>query len=104
VRIYLSRAHRDAPDKGCAIAALATDAARADEGVRQVMSEGVEGAIADLREGLGDEDDGRAVVALSTLVGALILARTLTDPARADAVLRMARDRLIEDAAPRAQG
>ena len=101
VRSYLSRAHRDAPATGCAIAALAMDAARAEDGVRQVMSEGVEGAIADLREALDDKDDDRAMVALSTMVGALILARTLTDPARAGAILRTARDRLNMDAGDR---
>jgi TetR/AcrR family transcriptional repressor of nem operon len=99
VRGYLSRAHRDAPETGCAIAALATDAARSGGDARETMSESVDGFIAEMRMALGDLDDRRAMVSISTLVGALILARTLSDPERSDALLQTARDRLLEDAA-----
>src|SRR5436190_4685108 len=37
VRSYLSRAHRDGRDNGCAVAALVSDVARADDESRAVM-------------------------------------------------------------------
>ena len=42
VRSYLSRAHRDARESGCAIAALVSDVARADTSSREVMTDHIE--------------------------------------------------------------
>ncbi len=94
VRSYLSRAHRDNPESGCAIAALAGDVARADERSRATMAEHIESFIARVAEKLGDKDDTAATVAVSALVGALTLSRAVTDPKRSDAILRTVRDYL----------
>ncbi len=87
VRGYLSRAHRDSRKEGCAIAALASDVARADEPSREVMSEHIEGFIGRVGAALESHDDD-AMFAVSALVGGLLLSRVLTDPKRSDALLR----------------
>jgi TetR/AcrR family transcriptional repressor of nem operon len=93
VRSYLSRSHRDARDSGCAVAALVSDVARADDASRAVMTGYVESFIASVAETLaGDEE--QAMVAVSAMVGALALSRVVTDPARSDAILKSVRDHL----------
>lgn len=93
VRSYLSRAHRDARASGCAVAALAADAARADAPVRAVMSEHVERFIARTAAlaGSGEEE---AMFAVSALVGGLLLSRVLADGGRSDAMLKAVREGL----------
>jgi TetR/AcrR family transcriptional repressor of nem operon len=93
VRSYLSRAHRDARDSGCAVAALVSDAARAADGPRSIMTQHVEDFIATVAHAL-DEDDERAVVAVSAMVGALALSRAVADPARSNTILKLMRDHL----------
>ena len=93
VRNYLSREHRDARGSGCAVAALVSDVARAEAGPRAVMSEHVESFLASVAKALGD-DDARASVAVSAMVGALTLSRVVADPARSNAILKGVRDHL----------
>jgi TetR/AcrR family transcriptional regulator, transcriptional repressor for nem operon len=95
VKSYLSRAHRDARDRGCAISALVSDVGRADEQSRVVMAEHIEGYIAGVRRGLGGEDEAEAILAVCAMVGALAIARVLPDAKRSDAVLKAVRDKLI---------
>ncbi|WP_351235383.1 hypothetical protein [Streptomyces sp. NPDC002133] len=85
---YLSELHRDNPAHGCAAAALVTDSARAEPGtpVRTAFTAGlrdlVEG-VQQLNESLNDNDTdrGTALAELSTLVGAVLLARASDDAA-----------------------
>lgn len=93
VRGYLSRRHRDARDTGCAVAALASDVARADRVSRDVMAEHVETFIGTVAESLGGDDE-RAILAVSAMVGALTLSRVVADPARSDAILKAVREHL----------
>lgn len=95
VRSYLSRTHRDSPKSGCAIGALISDVGRADEQCRAVMEPHIESFIAKVAETLGDDDDSRAIVAVSAMVGALAISRVITDPKRSDAVLRTVRDAIV---------
>jgi TetR/AcrR family transcriptional regulator, transcriptional repressor for nem operon len=100
VRGYLSRAHRDARDSGCAVAALVSDAARAEDGARAIMTRHVESFIAAVAGAL-DGDEERAIVAVSAMVGALALSRAMADSPRSDAILRLVRDHLSgSNAAP----
>jgi TetR/AcrR family transcriptional repressor of nem operon len=99
VRSYLSRTHRDARDSGCAVAALVSDVARADEGPRTIMTRYVESFIASVAETL-DGDEARAIVAVSAMVGALTLSRVVADPARSNAILKLVRDHLNALEAP----
>ena len=93
VRGYLSRAHREARDSGCAVSALVSDVARADVAAREIMTEHVEGFIGNVAKTL-DGDDERAILAVSAMVGALTLSRIVTDPERSNAILKAARAQL----------
>ncbi|WP_053732573.1 TetR/AcrR family transcriptional regulator [Nocardia sp. NRRL S-836] len=87
VRQYLSPEHRDAAGEGCANAALATEVAHSpqDAPIREAYSRGVEDMLRFLT-GL-DGDRGRAVLELSTLVGAISLARATNGTPLSDEVL-----------------
>jgi TetR/AcrR family transcriptional repressor of nem operon len=95
VRSYLSRSHRDTRDRGCAMAALSCDVARADEASRRAMEAHVEAFIASTAMAL-DGDEPKAMLAVSAMIGALALSRVLTDPARSDALLRAVRTELAD--------
>jgi TetR/AcrR family transcriptional regulator, transcriptional repressor for nem operon len=95
VRGYLSRAHRDAPETGCAIAALISDVGRADARCRQVMEPHIESFIAKAARVLASESEDEAILAVSAMIGALAISRVFTDPKRSDAILRVVRDAVI---------
>ena len=95
VKGYVSRAHRDARTSGCAIAALASDVSRADEASRAVMSAQVDEFVAQLAQSMHRQDEGDAMLAVSAMVGAVLLARVQTDPKKSDALLKAVRDRLL---------
>jgi TetR/AcrR family transcriptional repressor of nem operon len=81
---YLSEKHRDHPGAGCAVGALVNDASRAGEGLRSSYTEEVRKMIASLEESLADTRQSEqarteAVMAMCTLVGALGLARAVSD-------------------------
>jgi TetR/AcrR family transcriptional repressor of nem operon len=90
---YLSAAHRDGAADGCAVAGLGPDAARGDERIRARFEAGVRSYLALLEEMLGNRDD--AVVALSSMVGALLLARAVEDPELSDELLDGVRERVV---------
>jgi TetR/AcrR family transcriptional repressor of nem operon len=83
LRLYLSMAHRDAPGKGCPIAALASDLPRLDASTRTAFAAGVRrlaDAIASPLARLGHDDArGLASSVLAELVGAITLARCESD-------------------------
>ncbi len=95
VKGYVSRAHRDARTDGCAIAALASDVARADAASREVMSMHIDDFVAQIAQSLRSQDEGDAMLAMSAMVGAVLLARVQTDPKKSDALLKSVRDRLL---------
>jgi TetR/AcrR family transcriptional regulator, transcriptional repressor for nem operon len=95
VRSYVSRAHRDARTSGCAIAALASDVARADVSSRAVMSAHVDDFLDQIEQSMHRPDEGDAMLAVSAMVGAVLLARVQTDPKKSDALLKAVRDRLL---------
>jgi TetR/AcrR family transcriptional regulator, transcriptional repressor for nem operon len=91
---YVSTQHRDNPATGCPVVALGGDVPRADERVRAAYGRQVERYLADLERLLGDGEDGRrrATVALSTLVGSIMLARAIDDEELSDEILRDVRE------------
>jgi TetR/AcrR family transcriptional regulator, transcriptional repressor for nem operon len=93
---YLSLAHVRNPGKGCPLAALANDVAREPAGspVRAHFAKGVEG-LASLLAGLmpklpKERRRQRSLAALSTLVGAVVLARAVDDDGLAKELLEAA--------------
>jgi TetR/AcrR family transcriptional repressor of nem operon len=83
IDFYLSTEHRDAVGQGCPVAALGSDVGRADDAVKAAFEAGVKariGVIEDLiaeSEGACSRETSMAV--LSTMVGALLLSRTMDD-------------------------
>ena len=83
---YLSTAHRDHPGEGCPAAALAVDAARAGPEMSEVFAQGVERNIqrfarTTMPPGAHGQrpptpaERARTITMLSSMVGALVLAR-----------------------------
>lgn len=100
---YLSTRHRDHPGEGCPAAALATDAARAGPEMSEVFAQGVERNIQrfmHVLEGEPVEKRARTMVVLSSMVGALALARATAagNPALSEEILRTLRERLVPGA------
>ena len=85
---YLSAQHRDEPAAGCAVAALGDDVRRGDERLRSAYRRQVERYLENVERFLGGGDDARqrAILALSALVGAVVLARAVDDEALADEI------------------
>ncbi len=100
VASYLSAPHRDRPGSGCALAALGSEAARQPPPVRRAFTEGVEARLARMQEAMQgafpEGDRAAALAALSHLVGALVLARAVDDPALSDEILAAGRGALTE--------
>ena len=91
---YLSTAHRDAPGKGCSMAALAGDIRQLSE-VRRTFTAHVKAIIEKMIKNFSWRSKGSArgdsIRMLSTMVGALILARAVDDEAFSKEILREAR-------------
>ena len=80
---YLSVAHRDGLATSCAVTTLAADVARSDPRARAAYTSQVgvyiEMLMRLLPPGLGDRRRATAITALSTLVGAVSMARAVDD-------------------------
>ena len=91
VGFYLSPVHRDARGRGCPIAALSGDMARLEPAARERFAKGSTALAQRLGEALARHGIANAPAAgrsmLAELVGALLLSRTVTDPAESDAIL-----------------
>lgn len=78
VDLYLSAEHVGALGKGCAIAALASEAAHESSPISEAMAQGAEQIISALTPAMtGDAVEARrkAIAAFATLLGSLLLAR-----------------------------
>jgi TetR/AcrR family transcriptional regulator, transcriptional repressor for nem operon len=89
---YLNEAHRDNPSTGCAFSALAPEIARSDARTRWLTSEQVRNDI-QLIAGLVSAKDkrvarSRAILIFSALVGAMSLARAVSDEALSREILK----------------
>lgn len=98
VDFYLSRAHRDARERGCPIAALSGDLARAAPAARERFGAGVAGLADRLAAALGGigaaDPAGEASALLAQMVGAVLLARAVSGEVAgeaSDAILRHTR-------------
>ena len=80
---YLDEAHRDNPGTGCAFSALAPEIARSDKQTRALTSEQVRNDIQLIAGLLPGKDKSRArsraILTFSALVGAMSLARAVSD-------------------------
>ena len=92
---YLSKAHRDAPDAGCAMPALCTDLPRLSDRAKATFGNGYAGLIVWMSrqlEELGRDDaEPTASSVVSEMVGAVALARCIPERERSDALLERSR-------------
>lgn len=88
---YLSPAHRDGPQPGCPLPALAGDMARGDLAARGKFERGLARTAGRIKAALARLDIGEPEAAaratLAQLVGAVALARALGKGAESDAIL-----------------
>ncbi len=96
---YLSTSHRDQPGEGCPAAALAADAARAGPAMSEVFAQGVERNIQRFMrviEGESAERRAQTISTLSSMVGALVLARATAagNPELSEEILQTLREQL----------
>jgi TetR/AcrR family transcriptional repressor of nem operon len=100
VSSYLSARHRDNPADGCPLAALGPELARCDEKTRAVATAGFERLVGILAEQFGalppEKARRRALVSASTMIGALAMARMVTDPELSAEILREAEASITE--------
>jgi TetR/AcrR family transcriptional repressor of nem operon len=99
VDFYLDEVHRDSRAGGCAVAALAGDAARKSPDVQAQFRKQVERNVETLSEALGKDSSPHesretALLILSALYGALTMARAVGDSPLSREVLRTLRKRL----------
>src|SRR5580692_8919371 len=99
---YLSDVHRKNPGAGCAFSALAPEIARSDERTRALTAEQVRNDL-ELIVGLLPGEDKRAarrraILTFSSLVGAMSLARVVSDEALSREILKTVADLLKNSA------
>jgi TetR/AcrR family transcriptional repressor of nem operon len=92
---YLGEAHRDNPGTGCAFSALAGDLARSGKRTRTMATKQIRNDIefvAGLLRGRNgkDQDEARskAILVFSALVGAIVLARAVSDETLSREILK----------------
>jgi TetR/AcrR family transcriptional repressor of nem operon len=94
----VSRAHRDNPGAGCALAALGPDAIRHGQVVHQAFSDSTVAMIdamtraraSETGEALRDE----AIITIATMLGAVVLSRVVEDTLLSDRILAVVRKHL----------
>ena len=96
---YLSAAHRDGPGSGCPFAALCCEIPRQSQGVRERFTVGLKGMVGWLSDRMGSgikqrQRDEDALATIASLVGAVVLARAVSDPKLSDDILRSTKKRL----------
>jgi TetR/AcrR family transcriptional repressor of nem operon len=89
---YLATRHRDNPADGCPLAAIGSELGRSDEKTRAVATEGFLKFVHLMAEQFGKSPTARrrALVAVSTMIGALTMSRIVTDPALSAEILKEA--------------
>jgi TetR/AcrR family transcriptional regulator, transcriptional repressor for nem operon len=106
IQDYLSEAHRDHPGTGCAVAALAGDIARSDKRTRAVVTQQIQDQIELLAKLIHERsgEDGaarsRAIMTYCTLIGAISLARAVSDEQLSREILKTVAQ-LLSNPAPR---
>ncbi|HQT46947.1 MAG: hypothetical protein B7X08_03095 [Acidocella sp. 20-63-7] len=92
VRLYLRPAHRDTPERGCAVATLIAEVARHEQETRAVLSARLASLLNQIASTLpaemtADEKERRAIGIFGVMLGTLQMARVVTDMALSDRIL-----------------
>ena len=103
IAFYLSAGHREEKLDGCPVVALGSDAARQGPGVKAAFEEGIKAYLEVLGPLLpktdGEDSNRKAMIVLSTMVGAMTLSRAVNDPDLAQAFQNAAVEHVREAAA-----
>jgi len=99
---YLSARHRDRSGTGCLMAALGPEVSRQAAPVRQVVTECL-GSVLEFLTGLtrgktAAAKQKKAIVAFSSMVGALVIARAVNDPKVSKDILEVVSASLTQSA------
>ena len=91
---YLSSEHRDAPEAGCPMPALAAEVARIGGKPRGVFEQHLRRIVEFIAQHCGERRQRRerAITLMAQCVGGLILARAVKDPSFSEEILRACRD------------
>jgi TetR/AcrR family transcriptional regulator, transcriptional repressor for nem operon len=92
---YLSGAHRDHPGSGCPVSALACDIARGSKQIRSLLTEKVKSNFGMLANLLPPDDRAvrsKAILTVCALLGAVELARAVSDRTLSDEILESTRE------------
>jgi TetR/AcrR family transcriptional regulator, transcriptional repressor for nem operon len=104
VESYLTPVHRDDPGHGCAIPTLGAEIARESPKTRKAFAAKLEQMIDMLAEQIPDVPPKaarkRAMAALATLIGTLVLARVAGNGEFSDEILGAGRDAVLDRATP----
>ena len=104
---YLNEAHRDNPGTGCAVSALAEEIARSDKRTRAVASEEIRSNLQLLASLLSGKDKraarSQAILTYSALVGAISLARAVSDKRLSREILKTVAELLKNPTLSRSQ-
>lgn len=94
---YLSMDHRAERMDGCPVAALGSDAARQGADVKASFEAGIREYLELLGRWLGDGDEpsGKTMALLSTMVGAVVLARAVNDERLSEQFLQAATESVL---------
>ena len=89
---YLSEAHRDHPGTGCPVGALAGEIARGGKRTRALLTEEIRTSLQLIVDLIPSRDEGQprstAILTYSALVGAIGLARVVSDQALSREILK----------------
>jgi TetR/AcrR family transcriptional repressor of nem operon len=104
VNTYLAPTHRDDPGNGCAVPALGAEIARESARTRRIFA----GKLEQMIDMLVDQIQGaprkaarkRAIAALATMMGSLVLARVAGTGEFSDEILKAGRDGVLGPAKP----
>ena len=96
VNQYLTPLHRDAPGQGCAVPSLGADIARENPKTRKAFAAKLDEMIGMMAENFPDSGPKtarkQAMASLSTMVGALLMARIAGNGDMSEAILSAGRD------------
>lgn len=101
IHSYLSPRHRDHPGHGCALTALGGDMARQSPAMRQGVTQGLQALVDELLPlvdgNSAQEKQQGAWAIMAGMVGGIVLARLVDDPALAQTILQHVEQALVPD-------
>lgn len=98
IAFYLSMGHRAERMEGCPVVALGSDAARQGPDVKASFEAGIKEYLEMLGGWIGEEEGepgGKAMAILSTMVGAVVLARAVNDEQMSKRFLQAAAESVL---------